>query len=311
MKLASSYQTTYLKIVPLDAIEQKLLEYVIRDYPYESKHQPFRIHDKNHTHIILTDSDSRAIKEIPYFSNVIKVKEKDWFVTDARRYTAFDKNTRKTTLKNNYPLVKLVMDVLYEENSSKFTELRFAGLVFASWLADNIVKRFMLDLGDSHRLKHLGILYFESMFVDRLMKDDLEKIIIKYRSITTLDEELLRDTFSMIDEEPIQNFQGYCDLAYKVTENIRVKGLQFAGLASILSNQWYGFDAKEDILASLEYPPIWYAIVYKALTDRSFNKSYIGKAVLELNKRNRGTEYTQAMEAILREMIEDLDRPSY
>lgn len=311
MKLASSYQTTYLKIVPIEAIEQKLLEYIIRDYPYESKNHPIRIHDKQRNHIFIMDGDSKSAKEIPYFSNVIKIKEKSWLVTDARRYTAFDKHTRKVTVKNNYPFIKHVMDILYEDNSAKFSELRFAGLVFASWLADNIVKRFMLDLGDSHRLKHLGILYFESMFTDNLTSDDVEKIIIKYRSITTIDEDLMRDIFKLVQEEPIENFQSYCDLTYKVTENVRIKGLQFAGLASLLSNQWYGFDAKEDILASLEYPPIWYAIVYKALTDRSFNKSYIGRAVMELNKRNKGTEYVQAMDAILRDMIEDMERPSY
>jgi hypothetical protein len=60
-------------------------------------------------------------------------------------------------------------------------------------------------------------------------------------------------------------------------------------------NNWLGLNDKELVILSLEHPPIWISLVHAALTQKSFNKSFVTTVVDKYNKSGKGDEFLKAL----------------
>jgi hypothetical protein len=92
-------------------------------------------------------------------------------------------------------------------------------------------------------------------------------------------------------------------------ENVRLAKFNSAILLSVMANSWYGTNAKEIISISLEHPPTWIALVYTALSEKTFKSSAIFKAADRLGKRGVADQFMMAYTSLVKNhslAVEDL-----
>ena len=98
----------------------------------------------------------------------------------------------------------------------------------------------------------------------------------------------------------LSNISEYCAFVQQILGNTRAESLNPPMLFTMLGGMWFGVDNQGTMRAALEYPPYFIAVCYTAATDRSFNKSKIGKEVQTYNQRNNALPlFAKAVEALM------------
>lgn len=306
MLFQTPYDTTYLSLLNIDKAKVKISEYILLEYSYIQEKKLVDIKDFVNNDIYLKPiflfGLSSTENEIENFSQPIINEKEKWTALDLRQFVKPIDEKRNIEVRNEYEyklqLDKFILSNLwYTGKNKELKDLKFAQVVFSSWLSDNLTKRFGLDLGDSLKLKTLALIYFNSLFTDNFTKEDVEKLIVKYKSDFFTTEELILDVYEKVGNS-LTNIESFCSACYTVTGNIRLKGFSTSVLGTIISNSWYGLNSKENIMVSLEYPPVFISLVYNALTNKGFSKSYLSQLVAKLDKKNKGDEFKKHYEEI-------------
>ena len=96
----------------------------------------------------------------------------------------------------------------------------------------------------------------------------------------------------------------------RATKNLAEFNL--AMLLTLIRNTWYWNNAKDVIATALEYPPAWIAIVYAAMTEKTYKNSPVYKLIEIQAKRSRNVEeFRLNYEGFLRRVmaLETIDQP--
>jgi hypothetical protein len=152
-------------------------------------------------------------------------------------------------------------------------------------------------------LKVLALLYYHSLFVDKLDQDECDKLYIRFKSEFMLSEELLKDIFNKVGSK-LSGIESFCEACYTVTENVRFKGFTSAVLSTVIANSWFGLNSKENIMVGLEYPPVFISMVQAGVTSKSYSKSSLGQMITRLNKKDKAGEFLKALDAVVKPYLE-------
>ena len=79
------------------------------------------------------------------------------------------------------------------------------------------------------------------------------------------------------------------DLAKELSTKARTLSmgeLKFADLHVLLKASWYGTNASDNVGMALEHLPTWIAILYTAVSDRSYRKSKITERAERMGRAN-------------------------
>lgn len=312
MKINNPYETVYFSFKDSKAIISEIARYLIIDYPYiqqKSKLQikPFEKANGFLNPIILygfTDIE----KDIPAFSHPIINPKDNWIALDLRPYVNVDKNNftfeERNTSEYELTLTRFVLTALwYTDKTSDMYSLKFAHIAFATWISDNLSKRFALSLEDAIRVKIVALIYYANLFKTEFTDDDFSKLVIRLKDeIFSIDllKEIYEETKGLYDS--LDHFGEAC---YIATGNLKLKGLNAAILINLTLNNWIGINGKELTILALEHPPTWISIVYAALTQRSFKKNFITNIVDKLNKRGKGDDFNKALLFLVKQHLKD------
>lgn len=298
--------TTYLSLQNNNTLLKTIPTYLTIDYYYIKDRLPFKVKAFSNEDIAINPSVlvnlSRTEEEIPSFGYTVFNEKDNWSCIDFRPYVSSNKDTLKLEIRNenefNLQMNKYILSNLwYIGKQKELKDLKFAHMVFCSWISDNLTKRFGLDLNDGFRLKVLGLLYYYSLFIDKLDKEELDKLYVKFKNEFMLNEDVLIDVYEKAGD--LTNIESFCKACYSVTDNIRLKGFNVAILNTIIANSWFGVNSKENVLVALEHPATWISIVYASLNNRSFNKSVISQISIKLDKKGKGEEFSKSVEDIV------------
>jgi hypothetical protein len=131
-----------------------------------------------------------------------------------------------------------------------------------------------------------------------LTDDDKQKIVSHIIRSGKIRPEVV---YTIIDKlGPIKDLSSFCDNISKIVENVRLEKINSAILLTILNNSWYGTNAKEIISVSLEHPPTWMALVYTALSEKTFKSSVIFKTAERLGKRGVADQFIMSYSSFVR-----------
>lgn len=310
MILRNIYDMKALKLVNNSQTILNINKYIAIDYAYIKEKEKIKIKpfEDNYTKLtpVILYGFSDIEKDIPIFNHPIINIENKWIALDLRQVVAPKKDSLDYEVRNenefNLAIQRFILTGMFavgKENS--IYTLKFPQFVFSTWLSDNLTKRFGLDLNNNIQLKVLALIYYSTLFTNEFTEDDLNKLIIR-ASKDIIVPNLITEVYSKIDQ--LNNIDDFCRNCYNVTNNIRIKNLDFNVLINTIANNWFGLNGKELVLLSLEHPPTWIALVYAALTQRSFKKSYIGSIVEKLNKRDTGDEFLKSLIYMTREYKE-------
>lgn len=311
MLLKEPYKFKILKLINNNDTIADINKYIAIDYVYikekeKIKFKPFSNVNTTLNPVILYGL-SDVEKSIPVFSHPIINVENKWIALDLRSCVKLSDDKESYEIKNEseyqLALLRFTMTAMwFVDKESALYSLKLPHFAFATWLSDNLTKKFGLDMNDQVKLKVLGLYYYSKLFTNEYTNDDFDKLLIRVKD-EIINPDLLEEIKDKI-ETKVENIDDFCKACYEVTGNIRLKNLDFNVMVNIVANNWNGAIGKELAMLSLEHPPTWISLVYSSLTQRSFSKSYIGSIVDKLDKRGKGEEFLKSLISITREYKE-------
>lgn len=240
---------------------------------------------------VLTD-DAAQSSEVNAFAHPIYVKEKWWF--DARPFTKFDMRNLQTIVSNlnefkfNFDRTKLCRifsDAVGINYLRDISDLPMT--VYASWISENVGRRFSLDHGAQYRLMLLSAIQYYGYFHLGPLDDDL-----KNRAAIRISRALrasAQDVLGILDEmEEFGNITEFCRLVREVVGSVRLQNFDVGLLFTILGGTWLGYNAREIACVALEHPPTFISMVNMACNERGFSASPFSKLVQRKGKKEAG-----------------------
>lgn len=254
--------------------------------------------------------------EIPLFTHPIMIKNiggVNYLVTDLRYYirknnegaSSASSDMVDQSVKNrteyNFAKTRAILNLVWLNHGVDEIKntLSFAGTVFSTWIAEAISKAYALDYSDQLKIQVLASFYYQSLFIDnRLIDEDTrQKMAIHTIKATRADAKFVFSVFDQI--EAIDTILDFCEYVKKITENIRLERFNFAMLLTIIRNSWYGINSKEIVSVSLEHPPTWIAIVYTALTEKTYKSSMIYRIAERHGKHGISDSFMKAFTGLV------------
>lgn len=311
MILTEPYNFKILKLLNNTQIIYNINKYIAIDYAFIREKEKIKIKPFIDDYITLTPVILYGLteieKEITPFNHPIINKEGKWIALDLRSIVKPSSDKKNFEVKNDseyhLSLQRFILTGMWAVGKqSSLYSLKFPHFCFASWLSENLTKKFGLDLNNQLQLRILSLIYYSKLFTNNYNEDDFNKLIVRLKEDIIVPK-LIEEIYDKIGE--LENIDDFCKACYDVTGNIRLKNLDTNVLINILANNWLGLNGKELVLLSLEHPPTWISLVFAALTQRLFSKNVIGIIVDKLNRRGAGNEFLKSLVYITREYKED------
>lgn len=255
---------------------------------------------------------SRDRLPIPFFYHPILFKTNDgeYLANDVRHFTKYNDVTGVTDIKNkvDYDFItsRFILNYIWIANENKSVlknGLMFAGKIFSFWLSDSIARRYNLDPRDQLTLNILCHFFYQSLFVEEFVFDEMIKQ--KFAVCTANDLEVdLKTIYEVFDKvEELKNIHDFCKAVKETTNNIRLNDFNPVILYTITGTSWYGMNSKEMMAMALEHPPTWISLIYAATTEKSYRNSQLAKTVDRFNRRGAGEMFTKAYVEIIKQRL--------
>jgi hypothetical protein len=273
--------------------------------------------------IFITGSHSDE-DEIPVFTHpitIINFKDDNYLCTDLRPFLRkpesgkYDVESRiRNRTEYNFAKSRAILNLIWlnRDVSTLKINLSFAGIVFSSWLSDIVSKTYALDFKDQTLLAIITSFYYQSMFSNETEFDEDAKRRMAVHTInaTKAPAELVFQVFDKI--ETMETIEDYCATVVRILENVRLEHFNHAALLTISRNSWFGTNARDFIAICLEHPPTWMAIVYTAISERTFKNSMIYRIAEKAGKRGGAEEFIRNYVALVREHTKvEVETPNY
>ena len=179
-----------------------------------------------------------------------------------------------------------------------------AARVYTRFLSEGVVRRLNLTPGEHQKIAVISAYFYFSLFMPAdvevghaLPEEKRVKLATRIARVTNVPADFCLKT---LDDVPhFNDVDGYCRALYHVTGSPRLEKFSVGMLYAIVSGGWFGASAREIVAVSIEYPPTFFAMLYMALTDRTYHKAYFTELVIASNKNNLGKEFQLSMNSYL------------
>ena len=296
------YDSRGLKWVKNDDSVNAINRYIVTDYIYSQSSQMLRLRDFQGDHqtlkpVILYGTTLEEKDISPLAHPLINSKNK-WIALDLRPVVNVDKETKKVSVRNDsefqLAVQRFVLTGLFAVGKrSGLYNIKLPQFVFGDWLASSLTHKFGLTPGDQTRLAVLAMLYYQRLFTNQpFTEEDLSKFKLRLKK-----EFYGEDTIDEVVTKAgvLETLDDLCKAFYSVTENVRLKNMDYNVLVSVVSNSWFGINAHETTILALSHPPTWIAMVFASLTQRSFRSSSVSKTVEQRSKRGADEEFLKEL----------------
>ncbi len=166
--------------------------------------------------------------------------------------------------------------------------------VFIRLISEALVRRLGLSPLDQQGIVvATGLLYY-SNFHDfskgPMDREDFERIGMAVARATRLSPQTVVNMLDA-DTPQVTNLDGYCDALRHIVKNPRLEKVDPGFIVALTGGLWFGGQARLVLAVALEYPPVWLALMYQALTDRSMHNSGLAKMAETENRGNAGAQF--------------------
>lgn len=234
-----------------------------------------------------------------------KVVGENSVIIDARSFSKKDMSLPGEIIINNQTQFEFALRVgeltaYWINNESTRIDLMRAGdlpaTVFISWISFAIANKLGLDEETARKLQIITGIYYAHLYHDAEVTggNGGEKIAKLVNRWTRHPVDLV---FATVEDTGYMNDLGdyIAEVKKAFSSNTRVAQVNVGLLISSLSNSWFGFGAAETIAVSMEYPPVFLALIEAALNSRVWKKSGIGRQVERFARGNLGTDFTRTL----------------
>lgn len=287
-------------------IVTSLKRFVIAAYPYlnEDVINLFPVSKKRNL-MLVTGYDTME-SDIPPFVNPVHYKEGsgEYLAMDVRPFVKINTNVSNDydsviSVKNNPEFTVAYMKLVFQNEwldgnySTLLSDFQLAADVYATWISENVTRKFGLDPKAQLDLKIIAYVFYYSLFKDDVLDgSDRDRVIMYLKNSSTMSTNYISELVNKL--ESMSNINDFCQVVTKHIESSRLASFNLASLLVCVNNTWFGYASKENIHTAIEHPPTWLSLVYSALNERSFKRANISDIALRLSKRGAGDEFNQS-----------------
>lgn len=302
-----SYATTNALPFEMKTTRNAIIEAMIKS-GLRNENGGIRVDDGNVKPVFIFGRNDVENK-IPLFFHPILVRYEstDYLCTDMRLFVRKegledgDDPVPRNPTEFNFNKARGILNLIWLNGGSNQIKngLSFANVVFSTWLSDAIGKTFALDPKDRTLVGIIASFYYQTLFTEENSFDEdlKQKMILHSIKVTKAPADLVMSTIDRIG--PIKTIHDFCTAVKDILENVRLEKFNLTMLLTIVSNSWFGTNAKFIISAALEHPPTWCAVVFAALNERTYKASQIYRVTELVGKRGAGDEFNSTFKALM------------
>lgn len=232
--------------------------------------------------------------------NLGSTPERRFLVGDARSFMTKDRSNEvyvSNVMEFEFLQARVGLGALWLNQGPQ--ALRFISplpqAIFASWVAENITRRFALDMGQQMRLQILAALFYQCQFA---REEDFSDAAINRMAVplAKVAKAPVDEAVSLLSQAGhITGLEDFVNKARMCLDNPRLESFNVGVLATIISGTWFGFGGKEIACAALEHPPTFMAMIYIALEQRGFKNAALANIVERYKGPKGGADYSRGV----------------
>ena len=166
--------------------------------------------------------------------------------------------------------------------------------VFSNLISESISRRFSLDLKEKLTISILSSFFYYCLFTNNLIDEDkLNRIVGNITRANFMPASLVYDTIS--DLKTISSIEELCDVIKTKVNNQALNELNKGTFITIVSGNWIGTNARENLAVGLEHMPTWILIVAASLESATYKRSTLSKISQIYNKKGVGENFLRAL----------------
>lgn len=297
MYLTNPYDTTYGKVTDFSKIEKELKMYIGKSSVPQTGilQDPNKRVNEYRFLTALTQDES----DVPQFLHPVIINNilgKNYCFVSCGPFVRKNSSSEIPTINDvavvrdstGFDLLKLrsILGTHWLSDKRQLREVSsYAGIIYSSVITDALSRIYMLDMAESNKLQAVCYFYFQSLFFSQEEFDESTRRRVAANTYSNLKipPEIVMDFY--------EDFTEVGDLAYlvekikQIVKTIKLDRLTLAFLMNSVANCWIGFGSKETVAVSLEYPPFWIALVFSAITTKSFKNTTISNTCEKLKRR--------------------------
>lgn len=238
-------------------------------------------------------------EDIPIFAHIVNLgtDEQPMLVVDGRQYMRYDERSGITRLiaANDWQLqcIRVALTLkLMESGTASFARLTdFPAKVFTDWITGTLVQRYTLRPESEMALRVISVLYYQAMLMPELRQPGHDRVRFApiLARVSGIPIEFILNLIDPDIEGTVGKLENATDLAIELSTKSRTLAmgtLKFADLHTLLKSTWYGTNHSDNVGMALEHLPTWIAILYTAVSDRSYRKSKITERAERVGRGN-------------------------
>lgn len=265
---------------------------------------------------ILTPATSLE-QAIPVFYHPFALKQEDiraeignWLVGDARSFMRVARNSTRsgeTEVSNvmEFEFLKARLGLESVLRNRGVAELRYISPVlqsiYASWIAQNIRRRFNLDMGDQMKLQVLAALFYHCLFLEEEQISEangkalkLAPVIAKYAKAP------IQDSITIIDQAGyISGAEDFVNKVKMALDNPRLEDFNVDVFMTIISGTWFGMGGREIAAVAVEHIPTFVAMVYMSFAQRGYRNAGMSLTTEAYKGAKGEADITRAVQKLL------------
>lgn len=208
----------------------------------------------------------------------------------------------KNTAEFNFCRARTALTALWiNEGTTAFRYLAPVPVgVYASWVSENIARRFALDGGDQQLIAIAAAFHYYSLFDDTkvVSEDYIERIAYVIAKATFASTEKV---IQLMKQNPqMSSLQDMIDTIKVACANPRLDNLNVGVLVEIIAFSWYGTNAREIAAVALEHPPTFLVMVFNAFSDRTYRNSPLARLAERYRGNKGGDEFVRSLQSLMR-----------
>lgn len=312
-----SYKTTVGAVLNTSSIESNIKKCMVTDL---LSRENLNVRDIGDVLPVFVTGAVDSESNIPPFAHPIMIlsphKEKT-LCSDMRYFLRKDPDAREieNRIRNltefNFAKGRAIINLMWvtERVGQVRSDFQFAGTVFAAVISEAIARNYALDIRDKLAVNIATHFYYQSLFTSdtEFDEDARQKMAIHTINATKAPSELV---YQVIDKiKTIEGVNDFCKVLPEIVDNVRLKDFNLAILFTILKNSWYGTNSKEILTVAVEHPPTWIAVVYSALSERTYRNTMVYQVAEKIGKRGGIEEFVRNYVAAIKDNVKTNDGP--
>lgn len=173
--------------------------------------------------------------------------------------------------------------------------------IFSQWMRNSLTARLGLDITQVYLVQAVMAIYYIQLHTPLTSNSnggDVDRILNRAaRALPATDPVTLLDRLGGFIE-PLRSIEDAVNWIRRLSDSPRMEGLTMALVRTAVTRAW-PFAYKEVTSASVEYPPIFAAMVYHSLKSSGFVRTELGDLLKKTVRGNESISFVKSMERYL------------